>query len=332
MTAHFAWPAGLPLLLLVPVAFVLLLMADRARRRRVEHVVGPRVRAHAAELGIRRRRLRPALFAVAALLALFAVLQPVWGTASDATTRRGVDIVVCLDVSRSMLARDVEPDRLAFAKARIRALSERAAGDRMALVLFAGEATLAVPLTRDLPSFADLADMASPLSVPLGGTDLGAALKTALGALEGRTGQHEAVVLMTDGDDPDARGLRLAETARDRGITVHCVGLGSLRGAKIPVEGAAGETFLKDRAGREVVTAMDGDRLSRIALTAGGTYVTAGDGAAPLLDLYEDRILPMARMTLGDGDRRDRENRFQWFLLAAFLLWITDLGLSERRR
>jgi Ca-activated chloride channel family protein len=199
-------------------------------------------------------------------------------------------------------------------------------------VVFAGTARLAVPLTRDLRSFADLVEQAGPLSVPRGGTDLGAALESALEALEGRTGRHETVLLLTDGDDLEGRGRVAAARCRERGIRVHCVGFGSARGAKIPVEGEGGGSFLRDRAGREVVVKLDAESLRAIAEAAGGDYVEADDESRALPGLYEKRVLPMARRSFEAEERRERENRFQWPLLVAFLLWTFDLGFGVRRR
>ncbi|MHC4471636.1 MAG: VWA domain-containing protein [Planctomycetota bacterium] len=327
---HLAWPGALPILLLVPVVFLLLLALDHARARRARRAFGPRAPVLAAELSQGRRRTKRALFVAALLLALFAVLQPSWGEGA-AGEPRGVDIVVCLDVSRSMLARDLEPSRLVRARREIRALAERAAGDRLGLVVFAGEARLAVPLTRDLRSFAELSDLAGPLSVPRGGTDLGAALRTALTTLEGRSGEPGVVLLLTDGDDSGGRGAIAAEASRERDTIVHCVGFGSSLGAKIPVEAGRGEEFLRDRAGREVVSALDAASLEKIAEVTGGEFVDTGAGPGQLVALYERSILPMARELTEDGEREKRENRFQWPLLLAILLWTLDLGVSERR-
>jgi Ca-activated chloride channel family protein len=331
LVEHLAWPEALPVLLLAPLVGLLLWALDRARARRLRFAVGPRSTALAVELSPGRRRLRRTLFTAALLLALFAALQPLVGEGVRRSERRGVDMVICLGGSRSMLARDVEPSRLARAHREVRALAEHAVGDRMGLVTFAGEARRAVPLTRDLTSFAELAARADPLSVARGGTDLGAALRTALDTLVGRTGEHEVVLLLTDGDDHEGRGLAAAAECRQRGITVHCVGLGSARGAKIPVETESGEAFLTDRAGRDVVSALDVAGLTSLAERTGGEFVSAGDPDS-LLGLYEERILPMARTSLEAEDRRERENRFQWPLLAAFVLWILELCVCERRR
>lgn len=328
----FLLPAAWPVLLAAPLVWLELRAFDRARAGRLARVVGPRAGALTAELGRRRRRARSHLFAASLLLALVAVLQPLVGEGVGRIEQRGVDLVVALDVSRSMLARDLPPSRLARAKHELRALAERARGDRLGLVLFAGGARLAVPLTRDLASFADLADLADPTSVERGGTDLGAALALSQKALGDSSGEHEAILLLTDGEDLEGRGLAVARRCGERGIPVHCVGFGTPRGSKIAIEEEAGETFLRDRAGNEVVSALDPASLRAMAAAAGGEYIDAAALPLPLVELYEKRIVPMSRKALERGERRERENRYQWPLLAAFLLWIAELGLADRRK
>lgn len=332
LTGNLLWPQGLPLLLLAPLAGLLLWACDRARARSLARTIGPRTAALAGDLGTGRRRMKRLLFAAALLLALGAFLQPSWGEAPPRHAPGGIDIVVCLDVSRSMLARDVAPSRLARARRGIRSLAERAAGERMALVLFAGEARVEVPLTSDLASLAEMAERADPLSIERGGTDLGAALTAAIDALEGRRGEYAAILLLTDGEDHEGRGLRAARACADRRITVHCIGFGSPLGGKIPVEGEAGETFLRDASGAEVVSAMDPAALRRIAAAAGGEFLEEEAEPRALSGLYENRILPMARERVEASERRERESRFQWALLPAFLLWMVESCLGERRR
>lgn len=325
-------PEWAPFLLAVPLVVLGLWLRDRARRRRLADVLGPRAPRLAAEASVARRRWRRTFFTAALLLAGVAALQPAWGESTRPVEPRGVDLLVCLDVSRSMLARDVPPSRLERARREIRALADRAAGDRLGLVVFAGEARLVIPLTRDRASFVELAALAGPLSVPRGGTDLGAALDTALAALAGHDAEHVAVLLLTDGEDHAERGLRVARAAAQRGITVHCIGFGSARGAKIPVGDEGGESFLRDRAGNEVVSALKPATLRRIADATGGVYVDALEQPHALQQLYEARIEPAARAAFRARRDREKENRYQWPLLAAFLLWIAELGLGERRR
>ena len=327
----FALPELLPALLLVPAVWFLLRGVERARVKRLAHLIGPRSPILTRELSARRRRVRRWLATSGFGLALIAMIQPQWGTEERQVEQRGIDLIVCLDVSRSMLARDLRPTRLARAQQEIRALTGRARGDRMALVAFAGEARLTVPLTQDLATFADLVDGTDPLSIERGGTDLGAALETALAALQGRSGASEAVLLITDGEDLEQRGLAVARTIADRGITVHCVGIGSAAGSKIVIDEGPGETFLRDRTGQEVVSTMDTAGLIRIAEATGGGFINARSAPQPLLELYQNHIRSMAGETVGDGEQSQRKNWFQWPLLAAFLVWMMEFSTTDRR-
>jgi Ca-activated chloride channel family protein len=267
---------------------------DRARTGKLERALGPR-------FPVGRRRF--ALVTAGVLLGLVAILGPAWGAAEGDSA----DLVVCLDVSRSMLARDVAPDRLTRAKAEIKALAASARGDRLGLVVFAGEARAMVPLTEDMASFAELVDLSDPTSVGRGGTDLGAALEAALEVLQGRPG---SVILVTDGEDLGGRGLAAAKSLGERGIAIHCVGLGTELGGKITTEGG----FLRDRSGEDVVSAMDATGLRAIADATGGTFGTE---------------VPELSVTRRTGKSERRENRYQWPLAAALLLWLLDLA---RRR
>ncbi len=278
---------------------------------------GPRESLLAPGAAARRRGPRTALWIAGLLLGAAALLEPAWGEDPSAREPGGADVVLCLDVSRSMLARDADPDRLGRAKREIAALAAAAKGDRLALVAFAGEARLLVPLTADLSTLAEIADGAGPLSVDRGGTDLGAALDAARAALDAGSGDRGTIVVLTDGEDLGGRGLRAARTCGERGIAVHCMGFGSARGSKIAVEGKRGEEYQRDRAGREVVSALDPTTLRRMAGAAGGTYVEDS-----LAGLYRERILPESRRALARSDRRTKVPRFQWPLAAAFLLWI----------
>ena len=327
LRGEWAW-----IVVAAPAAWLVLRLLDRRRAARAASLFGPRAAKLAPEPTPGRTRVRRALFAAALLCALLAVLQPVWGDSVRKLEQRGVDVVVCLDVSRSMLARDVAPDRLRAARREVAALVDHARGDRFALIAFAGDARLVVPLTSDAESFTALLGGADPLTIARGVTDLGAALDVALAALGGATGDHETILLLTDGADEEGRGLRAAERCRDRNVTVHCAGFGTARGSKIAIAGEGGETFLRDRSGREVVSALEPASLRRIAETTGGAYTDGGATPGALVRLYDDEIAKVARKAFEEAERRERPNRYQWPLALAFGLWIADAGLGDRRR
>jgi len=329
---HVMLPPALGLLALVPLVWWVLHNSEGARGRRLERLIGPRTRALAGNASTRRRRLRHGLSLAGFTLAVLAVVQPAWGVDPDKVQARGVDVVVCLDVSRSMLAQDLAPDRLGRAHDEIRALTRRAQGDRIGLVAFAGDARLMIPLTRDMDSVDDLVEGIDPSCVGLGGTNIGAALEQALSALEGGDrGHHETILLISDGEDLEGEGLAAAAACAERNITVHTLGLGSTLGSKIALTAEdGGETFLKDRAGNDVVSVLDASGLRAIAEATGGEYVDLSRVRRPLVELYESRILPMAGK-VGRGDRSVRKNHFQWPLVLAFFLFLGEFAISERR-
>lgn len=322
-----------PCLLLAPGIWLLCWAFDRARERELSRQAGLRFRSLAADFDPRRRSLRRGLHAGAVSLALFAAMQPVWGPSTEAREPAPVDILVCLDASQSMLARDLSPSRFGHALQEIRALAERSRGERLGLIVFAGEPRLAVPLTRDARSFAELAELTGLESVSRGGSDLGAALDLALSVLESRRERRPAVVLLlSDGEDLGGRGASAARRCREKGLAVHTLGVGSQEGSKIVIEDGDGERFLRDREGNEVVSAMNPAALRAIAQASGGSFLEAQKGKSALAELYEQRILPMARDFSAATPRRERDSRFQWPLLLAFALWLLEAGLSERRR
>lgn len=253
------------------------------------------------------RRLRPLAYALGVLLLLAACLLLADRPATGAPEVDGADVVICLDVSRSMLARDVAPDRLTSAQVAIQALAQHARGDRIGLVIFAGEARMVVPRTQDLDSLAELAALTGPWDLGRGGTDFAAALRVASDTLGG----PGTVFVLSDGED--LTGAQ--RVAVPPGVRVHTLGYGSARGAKIPI----GTGFLRGPDGQEVVSALRPAALRALATATGGTFALAAETS--LVARYDELVTQAPQVRSGPG--RDLP---LGLLVAAFLCLGLALG------
>jgi len=317
------------LLLAVPLALALGMAGLHIRRRDLSRLVDPELEGHFLPGFSRSRaRLRVLLFATGTALLAFAGLGPLRGATMVEVTRRTLDIVICLDTSRSMLVEDLSPNRLERAKREVSLLFDKLAGDRVALIAFSGDVRDVAPLTRDRETLRWFLDGVSPRDNVQGGTDLGAALDSALELFDGRSGAHEAIVLLTDGEDLAGEGLAVAERAREQGIRIYVVGMGTPDGGKIPTE----RGYVRDEAGAEVVSSLDGSTLRSIAENSGGDYLAATDAALPLEQLYDRRISRLEGQDLVDGKLMVPHDRYQWPLLLGLICMLAEVGLRERRR
>ncbi|MGE0191374.1 MAG: VWA domain-containing protein [Planctomycetota bacterium] len=283
-------PHWLPWLALAPVVAGVVFVARRREARRRGELFGVR------RGGVLPRARARRVATVAALATSAALLAGAGPRAGDetATTTVGLDLVVALDVSRSMRAQDVAPDRLGRAQAEIAALGAELGSHRAALLAFAGEARLLVPLTRDGDTLARRALEADPTSVPVGGTRIATVLRAAAAALATRAHAEAALVLLTDGEDLGDHALDAARELAAGGVRVHAFALGSAQGARIP-DGAGG--FVKDAAGRDVLSRASFAALEALAGATGGTAraIDAGTPEGVLLDLRRDELDVRAR-------------------------------------
>jgi Ca-activated chloride channel family protein len=296
-----------------------------------------RSRAAVARYGVAAPRggaplVRAARLTALAGLGLLAWMDPRWGEEPLQVERRGLDVIVCLDTSRSMLAADMEPNRLGRALQDVRALlPELAGGDRVGLVVFAGVARTRVPLTHDLDSFRALLGEVDTGSVPTGGTDLAAALRKALELADPELANTTVVLLLTDGEDLAGAGLQAAGELAGKGLVVHAVGYGSKYGSKITVAEGGGETFLRDRQGNEVVSRMDDESLRALAAATGGEFVRAEAMVLPLNELHRARLQPMQKRAYDAGEETGRRARYQWVLLPLLALLLWEIAMAGGR-
>lgn len=316
-----------PLLLLLPLLWVVLRWSLGGRARRALAYGAPcRERAPGPAS-------RSSVLTTLAGLSLVTWMDPLYGEEQVAIERRGLDLILCLDTSRSMLARDLQPDRLQRAITDVRAvLPELTGGDRVGLVVFAGQALLRVPLTHDLDSFRSLLGRVDTGVVPVGGSDIAAALRLAGEVADEREVSSTAVVLLTDGEDHGGEGKAAAEGLAERDIVVHAIGYGSTRGSKITVQEDGVEAFLTDESGDEVVTVMDAEGLRALAETTGGEFLRADAMPLPLLQLQEKRLEPMLERTYEAGMETAKKTRYQWVLLPVLLLLLWEIATAGGSR
>jgi Ca-activated chloride channel family protein len=269
--------------------------------------------------------LKTTAMLLASALLIAGLARPRWGANYEKIQARGVDLFVLLDVSRSMLAEDVSPNRLERAKSDIRDLMTHLAGDRVGLIVFAGAAIVKVPLTTDHAFFLTALDDVDPSSAPRGGSLIGDAIRKALESLPPRADRDQVLVVITDGEDHDSFPAEAARHAAERGVKIFTVGLGDAgSGHPIPIRDQSGNQSFVQQDGQEVLSKMDEKLLKEIALTTGGAYVPARTRAYDLGVVYRDHLSPLTRGEISAEKRKRHGERFQIFLLAGFVLLLLE--------
>lgn len=330
---RFANPAALHLLYAVPVLVVLLGLAFRQK----QHVLAQLghwdlIQKMAAATSFRRQKLKAGLIVAAVTLMVLALARPQIGTRLVTVKRKGIDLMIAIDVSRSMLAEDFKPNRLEKAKREVAGLIDRLQGDRVGLVAFAGTAFVQCPLTLDYGAAKMFLDYLDADLIPLPGTALGKAIEVATGAFDKRERKHKVIVLVTDGEDHDSRPVEAAKAARQQGVRIYTIGIGSKQGEPIPVSSAAGGTeYERDERGEIVLSKLDAVTLQRIALATNGKYHHATQGELELQKIYRD-ISKLERKQLQTRKFTQHEDRFQFPLALAVLLLTAEWVLTDRRR
>ena len=291
----------------------------------------PTLKVISSSVSRTKQIVKAGLLLLSIVFLVLALMRP-WGDPRRETVRRkGRDVVFLLDVSRSMLARDLKPNRLERAKMAIQDVVKIMKGDRVGLVIFAGNNALKCPLTHDYDFFQTVLDKVSPSDVSRGGTSIGAAIKTATRRVFGqKEGKYRDIILITDGEDHDSAPEKAAEEAGKHGIRIHTVGLGSPDGTRIPLPAArGGYVRYKDEYVR---SSLNEKSLWEIAAATRGNYVPVRTGSMDLGRLYEQVI--------ASAEKKEEQSRratvwsewFQSFLLVALALLVVESMISEVRK
>ena len=317
--------------LAIPLAWALFALL-RHRRRALAQLVDP------ALLGVlapawnpARAQSRLVLRLLALALLVLALARPQWGFHWEEVRRKGLDLMVVLDTSRSMMASDIKPTRLQQAKWGVRDLLRNLHGDRVGLVPFAGASILQCPLTIDYAAFTMTLDDVYSGIIPRGGTAIEQALRAAIAAFPADGAADRVILLVTDGENHDGAPLELLPELKEKDIRVYTIGIGTLAGEMVP--GADGQgAYFKDRQGQIVKTALKEDALQKLALGTGGTYARSAPGDTGLERVFNESINNLKRSEQETRTAKIYEERFVWPSVAALLLLAWEAVLSDRRK
>lgn len=285
-----------------------------------------------------RHALSTILVTASISLLAIALMDIRWGKTSQEVPQKGIEVMFALDVSRSMLAEDVAPNRLQRAKQQIKDMVDEMAGDRIGLVLFAGEAKQAVPLTSHYDDFKQVLDTAGPHSVTRGGSRLGDAIQTAAAGFVSKTNGHQTIVLFTDGEDQESKPVELAkQLSSENNTRIFTVGLGDFEtGAKIPNAGSRQSQFV-EHSGQAVWSKLNGQVLKAIATESNGAYIPAGTKRVNMADVYHGYVANIQQTEFETAKIDAYVPRYQWFGCVALLIllletWITTSGGRKKSR
>ncbi|MBF0451777.1 MAG: VWA domain-containing protein [Candidatus Magnetomorum sp.] len=328
MKFEYLWIINL--LWAVPALFFVYIIA----RRRLEHSLKvfadsellPRLTVLESHF---RQSVRAIIVLAAVTFMILALAGPRWGEHFEEVSQKGVDVIICMDVSLSMMVEDIKPNRLERAKREIVDLINVNQGDRLGLVAFAGQAFLQCPLTLDYSALDMFLRQLSPDLIPVTGTDLGRAIELSINSFDQESETDRVLVMITDGEDNEKKGLEAAEKARDENIRIFVFGMGDPAGGPVPAGEAGG--FEKDDSGNLILSKLDEQSLIDIAQITGGDYVRSTDGDFDLDRLYFDGIRRKTDVSvLKTGKIKVYEPRFYIFAALALALLLLESILHAK--
>ena len=331
----FGAPQWFWALLTIPFLVVLFVRAERRAALRLREFVSERLLPNLARTVDRRRRnFRFALTLLGVALAIIALAQPRWGYTYEDAKRKGLDLILAVDTSRSMLSNDVLPNRLQRVKLATQDLINELQGDRVGLVAFAGRAFLQAPLTIDYDAAVEAISDLDTNTIPEGGTNISDAIDLAVRTFGKSAIGNRAVIIFTDGEELSGDAAKTAKAAADAGVRIFTIGVGTPEGSLIPISNGegGGSAFVKDSKGQVVKSKLDERRLKETAESTGGFYLHLEDGPRTMKHLFAEGL---AKMQAGDIDARLSRRpieRYQWPLGAAMFFLAVSFLMRERKR
>lgn len=281
----------------------------------------------------KRQLLKFGMLILASMFCIIALMRPQWDFQWQEIKRRGLDILVAIDTSKSMFTEDVKPNRLERSKLAVKDLIKRLEGDRIGLIAFSGTAFLQCPLTIDYDGFLLALNDLNADTIPRGGTDISTAIKTAMETFKSGEKKYKVLILITDGEDHEGSPVELAELAKKENMKIFCIGIGTAEGELIQLTDESGKkTFWKDKDGNVVKSKLDEDLLEKIALSAGGSYVRSSGAEFGLDLIYEEKLSNMEKKDIKAQMNKFYYERYQIPLTIVLALLMIEPFISDRKK
>jgi Ca-activated chloride channel family protein len=325
---RFEYPIYLYLLLVIPVCWLIRVLADKRRKKRINKFGEPElVKQMMEDVSTKRNKTKFWLLMAAIALLIVALARPQMGAKISREKRQGIEAIICMDISNSMLANDVAPSRLAKSKLLVENMVDKFVNDKVGLVVYAGDAFVQLPITSDYVSAKMFMHSITPGLIATQGTDIAEAINLALHSFTPDEKAGKAIILITDGEDHEGRALEMAKMAKEQGVRIFILGVGTEKGATIRMPDGQN---LTDNTGEVVITRLNQQMCKEIAEAGSGTYIHV-DNTSVAQQALEDEIAKMQKGETESIIYSEYDEQFQAVTLIALLLLIIEIAVLERK-
>ena len=331
---HWGSPGYLNLFILIPIFIIFFIFVSRSKRRALGHFGDKHLLSKLSlSKSVAKEKLSRLLILIAICFLILSLARPQIGTRLAMTHRRGVDVLIAIDTSSSMMAQDIKPNRLEKAKFEVTSLIDRLKGDRVGILTFAGDSFVQCPLTLDYNAAKMFLSIVEPGMMPKPGTAIGDAIKRAQESFVKKQRKHKVLVILTDGEDHETDPIKAAQEAKEEGIIIYTIGIGTRKGEPIPILDTLGNVtgYKKDKQGEVVMSKLDDATLQRVAVITDGRYYHASASEFELDKIY-DEIRKLEKKDLSSRLFTQYEDRFQYFLGIALVLLCIEFAIGDRKR
>ncbi len=326
---QFAHSEALYLFALVPLLMALFIWGRVRRKKQLrdfgeDDVIGQLM----PDVSPKRPVLKFYLVLLGVVAMIFVIAGPQFGSKLQTSKRKGIELIIALDVSNSMLAEDIKPNRLERAKQAISQLVDKLGNDKIGLIVFAGDAYTQLPITTDYVSAKMFLSTINTGIVPRQGTSIGKAIDLGVRSFGSQEDMSRAIIVITDGENHEDDAIKAATAAQEKGIIVYTVGMGSKQGAPIPIGG--NNNFRKDKDGHVVITKLDEKMLQEIAVAGGGKSIRANNTKVGLSELLKD-LNSLEKSEIEAKIYSEYDDQFQWLAWIALLILVIEIFVLERK-